>query len=256
MTCKSCHETITTSWSFNTSFGMNHCHTSYCERTLTVNTDSANDCLEMSEEERGGEDHKFKCRYTVWQAAMAACSILFYSRQPHFIKMATGRLFKLLWKAEGWIDEDSWYHIKARTMACISVSTGIITEHSGDLKITALKPALVQPRSRSGEQIRSKDKLTWIDESQMTKAKFSFVFSLWNSEKKFCYSPSSEPWGHFFFVTCLFYGSPCLRSGVTACCPVNVTKVFTAQSSLLRTCLNDCDDVTSREKRLLIHLND
>lgn len=79
-------------------------------------------------------------------------------------------------------------------MGCISVSTGIHTKHSRDLKITALKPMLVQWRSWSREYICSKGRITWIDESQVVGANlmFLFFFSLsakvellsWKQERK------------------------------------------------------------------------
>lgn len=66
--------------------------------------------------------------------------------------------------------------LKLCTMGCISVSTGIHTKHSGDLKITALKLMLVQWRSWSEEYICSTGRLAWIDESQMTRPKLFCFF--------------------------------------------------------------------------------
>lgn len=78
-------------------------------------------------------------------------------------------------------------------MGCISVSTGIHTKHSRDLKITALKPILVQWRSWSREYICSKGRITWIDESQVVGANLMFLFFFlslprWN----FCHENRKE----------------------------------------------------------------
>lgn len=79
-------------------------------------------------------------------------------------------------------------------MGCISVSTGIHTKHSRDLKITALKPMLVQWRSWSREYICSKGRITWIDESQVVGANLMFLFFFFLSLPRwnFCHENRKE----------------------------------------------------------------
>lgn len=101
---------------------------------------------------------------------------MFYSRYLCFIKKEILKIVQVPlrdWRLNrrGFLAPAQSIILKLCATGCISVSTGIHTKHSGDLKITGLKPMLVQWRSWGGEYICSKGRPTWIDESQTPRAK-------------------------------------------------------------------------------------